>query len=77
MIALASACNENHEDILACAKILVDAGIDVNQCDYQIGASALHFAVKNENMGLSKFLCDNGANVNILDGEQKTVILRL
>ena len=77
MIALASACNENHEDILACAKILVDAGIDVNQCDYQIGASALHFAVKNENMGLIEFLCDNGANVNILDGEQKTVILRL
>jgi ankyrin repeat protein len=52
------------EDCLDCAKILVDAGADINQRTHY-GWTALLTATQNRHYKLASYLLDHGANPNI------------
>ncbi len=52
------------EDCLECAKILLDAGADVNQAT-KYGWTALLTATQNRHYKLASFLLDHGANPNL------------
>jgi uncharacterized protein len=52
------------EDCLACAKMLLDAGADVNQ-QTKYGWTALLTATQNKHYKLADYLLDHGANPNL------------
>ncbi|HEY7335979.1 MAG TPA: ankyrin repeat domain-containing protein [Bryobacteraceae bacterium] len=52
------------EDCFDCAKILIDAGADVNQTSHY-GWTPLLTAVQNRHYRLAKYLLEHGANANI------------
>jgi ankyrin repeat protein len=52
------------EDCFECARILVEAGADVNQTS-RYGWTALLTAVQNRHYQLAKYLLDHGANPNL------------
>ena len=60
---------------LACAKLLLDAGMEIDAQDYQ-GASALSFASQFNSVSGVKFLLEHGAEVNIanLMGETPLIV---
>lgn len=50
------------------AKMLLDAGADVNIADDK-GITALHYGIKFKNIDLIKLLVNNGADVNLTDNK--------
>lgn len=63
-------------DIVEISRILLDAGMPVNQLD-SLGNSALHFAVKLQNIDLVSLLIERGANVNSKSKDKGIVPLLL
>jgi len=51
-------------------KELVAQGYDVNLFDEEISLTPLHYAVRGEYFAVSKFLLENGANVNAHEEEK-------
>jgi len=55
------------------AKIMVDAGVDINQVDVD-GANALIVSLMNKHYAFAKFLLDRGANPNLADVKGRTAL---
>lgn len=53
------------------ARILIEAGSDVNSTTYR-GDTALHIAARNINIAMVEYLLSRGADFNIINGEGKT-----
>jgi uncharacterized protein len=54
------------EGDVECARVMLDAGVDVNQVDAD-GTSVLVISILNKHYNLAKFLLDRGANPNLAD----------
>lgn len=61
----------NAEDVKKCLKTQDVNGLNEN------GKSALHLASMNGNVKIIKLLLKNGANVNILDSDKATPLIRV
>ena len=61
------------EGDIATAKVMVDAGVDVNYSDID-NTSALVVAIMNKQYTFAKFLLDHGADPNIVDAYGRTAL---
>ena len=67
---------------LPLAKLLLDAGASLDECDLREGTYPLHESIggvlpgydSNGNKNLFKFLLDNNADLRVTDGAEKTVL---
>lgn len=59
---------------LEIAKILIDAGADVNSRSTNYDQSVLHYAVSNKDISMIQYLLSHGADVNIEDESKGTPI---
>ena len=71
--ALHRCVNSNHPDI---ARMLIDAGADVNMQDDKRGQTALHECVNSNHLDIARMLIDAGADVNIQDRGGSTALHR-
>lgn len=71
--AIAVAADRKDEYALPIARILLDAGADINKKDSR-NTNALVNAIRNENAPLVSFLLDNGANFLITDNTGKSTL---
>lgn len=55
------------------AKVMLDAGVDINQTDVDT-TSGLVVAIMNKQYTFAKFLLDRGANTNIADAKGRTAL---
>lgn len=58
------------EETVEVAKLLLDAGFDVNEYDVAQGCNALIMAVNRNNLPLVKYLLSRGADVNSVDKKE-------
>lgn len=61
------------EGDVATARIMLDAGVDVNQTDVD-GANALVVSLMNKHYSFAKFLLDRGADPNLADVDGRTAL---
>lgn len=50
-------------DFINCTCVLVESGADPNMCDVE-GKTPLHSAVLNGRLGIVRYLCEHGSDVN-------------
>lgn len=66
--------DDNDDDIVEIAKILLSNGISVNEVDYS-GFSALLMAVSNNNIKLTSFFINEGADIHVRLSRMQNTIL--
>lgn len=50
-------------------KLLLERGVDVNDCDIHYNRTALHWVAMSGDVEMAKFLLDNGADVNMVEDQ--------
>ncbi|CAG7837493.1 unnamed protein product [Allacma fusca] len=72
LMPLACSVNEDKSEIKRCAEIILEHTIDINYREPELGATALHFAVKSDLLELLDVLIAKGADVNACDSDRRT-----
>jgi ankyrin repeat protein len=70
--ALVFASNFENEKIV---ELLIEHGADMFKVDSRGGVTALHIAVKRNNLSVVNVLISNGMDVNVKDGNKKTALI--